>query len=460
MNRATATFPTGTHGGCHGLRACPATRSLLQVLETKLARAHQALKRSNRLTPTDLLPALLVATTAPHTTRSALTKSAAEPDTGLRSSKAEQPERDSGNNRANANIEGGARAAECVASADHRCNDVAGACTLADLLCLCSLHKVCESACAVSSAQVRQGDDGERASAGAVVQAPTSVDSLEFAQPGLADAHDTADCSTSAQQEAASRTSAAHVGEHAVSCEAALTETGDFVADTHMPSTPRAVGSAACTCTIVRTRADPAYTPDNCHNLQHHVVGAVPVATPIQHPSSRAPSSLCELADLAAFAGASLPDSAWHPSRPRGARLPCLPQYASYHLTVHATLLRVWPEQTSTTCAAAAAAAAWNALCVPSGHAGGTVGAPVDTVGAGRACAPGEADGSEHASLGNTSEGAAEAGALSSARVCDETPLPPPPPPPWPFFERDVLAVYAESEQSKVRRTCCLINSS
>lgn len=56
--------------------------------------------------------------------------------------------------------------------------------------------------------------------------------------------------------------------------------------------------------------------------------------------------------------------SLWHPGLARGSRLPCLPVFHSYHLTVHATALRVWPEQTSSTCAAAAVAAAWNTLCI------------------------------------------------------------------------------------------------
>lgn len=116
--------------------------------------------------------------------------------------------------------------------------------------------------------------------------------------------------------------------------------------------------------------------------------------------------------------------SLWDPTLPRGKRLPCLPIFQSYHLTVHATALRVWPEQTSSTCAAASVAAAWNTLCIPD---------KADSFQARRGAElqePGRASEREH-------------------RLCNTAGQPRPP---WPLFEGDVMQIFIADETCKVRR--------
>ena len=235
-----------------------------------------------------------------------------------------------------------------------------------------------------------------------------------------------------------------------------------------------------CTVTCVFSRSDPLYTDTD----------AAATLAAADQPDSPPPADEAHSAN----------SSPWDASRPRDRRLCEPPAFERYHLTVHATALRVWAEQTSATCAAAAVAAAWNVLCMPR-DAGGARGAPsvfaslssalqLDASG-GHVSAP--PDGAHRlrshplldlkpaAASRQTAEQVAKlpsdgprahpvriarkrraarvgrAGALS--RVVDvgtSVQLPRPKPAadakaPWPLFEADVMQVYIDEEQAHVR---------
>lgn len=120
----------------------------------------------------------------------------------------------------------------------------------------------------------------------------------------------------------------------------------------------------------------------------------------------------------------------WSTARPRGKRLPHLPTYSQFMLLVHATLLKVAPEQTSATCGATAAAAAWNALCFPPSTA------PHQAPCAANPSA-GTSEAGGDAAVSAVHDGSDDAGATAAA-------------PPWPLFEGDLMAVYAELEVAQV----------
>jgi hypothetical protein len=150
----------------------------------------------------------------------------------------------------------------------------------------------------------------------------------------------------------------------------------------------------------------------------------------------------------------------WHPNRGKGNRLSLLPAFNSHRLLLHATALRFSAEQTSATCAAAAAAAAWNICCAPQNGCDIALGlAPQESVlGHSAAVGPSQCEHQAVPLTCSTQAATRTAAPLVGTQSCNcveqscsaeasKASLT------WPLFEKDVMAVYAEQEKSKVSCT-------
>jgi hypothetical protein len=235
------------------------------------------------------------------------------------------------------------------------------------------------------------------------------------------------------------------------------TATGRDMPAAGTPSSRRQ--SSSCTCTLVRSACLPlsaagavATSNIDLHNallpagtvgassgapctLQRQCASGVAAATH-GHAAQTIIHNVGGTADATAAMAADSNVGPWSVHLPKGVRLQGAPQYSSYHIILHETLLDTWLEQTSSTCAAAAVATAYNALCRPAQPRQLSVPAGANN----NAATNGQEPEAAHIVIDNRSD-------VEGRR------LPPPAAPPWPLNERDVLDVYADCERSKAR--CC-----